>query len=321
MRKGLANLLSSAPQSVPGSCDCTEGRPTLRIASPPPEIVKNLDPGTLGLVALAASAQASYAKGCCGSGSGGPKTMRDYADIESDMKLNPVGTLGRWLRCYILGGVVANGIVTFNTQRTFLPYKMIVGSGLATSTIARLQSGVHQYFATTDPIPCSLFNGANYDTPYLKPLVTEVGEKITGIVTGPAANYALLGFDLDDQCMNSRRKGALMPLGFSQSFATATTADIILQTQKSMRLRRLAIDATQSGFAGCVVNSFFVGNEPQFESADGVPIEAFSSIAENMFIDGDILAVGAQARINVTVTANGGGPTVIQGFFEGDTGY
>lgn len=325
-RKGLATLLANGVNPMPGSCDCGESRPPLRIAAPPPAIVKQLDPGTLGLVALAASAQASYAAGCgCdgggASGGGGPRSLRDYADIESDLKLNPVMTLGRWLRAYILGGVVANNIVTFNTQRTFLPFKLVTGSPFS-GTIARLQSGVHQYFATTDPIPLELFAFGNFDTNYLRPLVCEVGEKITGLIGGTAPDaMALIGFDLDDQCMCARRKGALMPLGFSQTFATASTATITLQTQKAMRVRRLAFDHSQSGIAGTIVNSFFIGNEPQFESADGVPIEVFLDNGPNMFIDGDILKVGATATINCTVPANAGASTVLQGFLEGDTGY
>jgi hypothetical protein len=318
-RSGLAKMMASIPA---GSCDCGDARPILRIAAPPPHVVSKLDPGTLALTTLGVSAKASAGAGCCGSGGGGGSMgLRDWIDVESDMKIDPIGTLGRWLRFYLLGGVIANGVLTFNPQRTFLPMKLFAGSGTGGNTIARLQSGINQYFATTDPIVQNLFLSPNYDTHELRPLVTEVGEKITAIVSGGTDNWCLFGFDLDDQCMLSRRRGALMPVGFSQSFATATTADIIIQTQKSMRLRRLAIDSTASGFAGCLVNSFYIGNEPQFESGDGVPIEVFSALAPNLFMDGDVLEVGAQAKLNITVTANGGAATVISGFFEGDTGY
>lgn len=244
-----------------------------------------------------------------------PETAERFADIESEMRLDPFFTLARRFRVYLCGATVAAGVATFVPQRDCIPFKLVIPAG-AGGTVSSLESGVDQYFAAASSIPSECFAQNALDSGWLRPLYTKVGKQITAVTTGlVTGQLALLCFDQMKEALLAPPMGDIRPIGFTATAAGAGTTTVTLAPQKTSRFRRLVIDSTGAGIAGSFVGPITVQNDPQFESNAQVPVETFFQTGLALWLDGDVASVGGLVTVAVTTP----GAATIRGAVEFDT--
>ena len=92
-----------------------------------------------------------------------PPSISDLLDLEHDLYLDPVGTLRRHFKVYVLPVFIgAGGALLGTPQRDCVPVRLCIPSGSAAGkTLGALASGVDQYFATRDNVPASMFAVGN----------------------------------------------------------------------------------------------------------------------------------------------------------------
>lgn len=243
--------------------------------------------------------------------------VEDLIDLERELYVNPVASLQRHFRLYLIPGIIAGGVMTFTPQRRCVPIRLVIPSGVA-GLVTGLQSGVEQYFAAAGSVPAAVYSELAQDTGWLRPIITEVGNTITATTT--VANGQAVGmfaFDLSEKGLLAPPMGKPRAIGFSQVIPATGNGTIFLNPQKDFRIRRFALDQTVTNFASLTVTNFTVANDPQTEASGPLPAQMFSCVALSAFIDGDLCKVGAQ--IAVTVANSNAAAVTAQGEAWGDT--
>jgi hypothetical protein len=211
------------------------------------------------------------------------------------------------------------GVMTFQPQVRVLPRRLIVPTG-AVGSLANLQVGIDPCHVSATPEPFEMFSEKS-DAGLFDGVVCEPNIKITAQITGGTAAaviYAgLVAFALDRG--SSQLTGRLMRQGVpATSLAAGVSAVINVNPQKPFRPRRLAFDSTAANISGVIVTDFRIQNVPQFQSADPLPILAFSELSSEGLAWLDMDECAAAAAISISVTNTGGSTAVVGGVMEGD---
>ena len=264
-----------------------------------------------------------------------PPSISDLLDLEHDLYLDPVGTLRRHFKVYVLPLVVgAGGAILGEPQRDCVPVRLCIPSGSAAGkTLGALASGVDQYFATRDNVPASMFavgnggGGQSSEQSYLRPIVTQVGKNIEASSTLTAGTaVGMFCFDLSESGVLTPPYGRPMHMGSKQTIVHGAAAvDIDLFPLKGFRIRRLGINVSVANWNdtidathGISIGGIFVGNEPQTEDNGFLPADMFNCQGEGGWIDGDFAKVGKKVTINV-VNNEAANDIVLEFDWFGDT--
>lgn len=309
---------------------------TLLMSPSLPRIASNLPITNAVLAAQQAQAIATGQKPATPS-------VSDLLDLEHDLYLDPVNTLRRHFRVYVLPvAVSASGGLLAAPQRDCVPFRLYVPAGSTPgATISQLQSGVDQYFATADAVPAAVFGTADAftagaaagagslsgESAYLRPIVTQVGKNVTALSTLASGTVCgMLCFDLSADGIAMPPMGRPMKIGFKQTIVHAAAAATISRSpQKGFRIRRISIntqvtnwDNQIDGTHGISITGVFVGNNPQTEANGSLPASMFASNQLGGWIDGDFCKVGK--TLSLTVVNNEAANDIsVEGEFEGDT--
>lgn len=241
-----------------------------------------------------------------------------FADVERAMRLDPIGTLGRNFRCYWLGATISGGVARFTPQKDIILLRLFTRQAEAAGTLSQPIVGVTPLALNSSAISAGLF-GPLGRVNFMPPVVCKVGQQITMSTSGITRLGALVA-DIDEETpMQTPLQSYLQPIGFnSGSIANGATFSIEVKPQVDMRLRAVQFDFAGAAPGDTIITSINVGNKPQFESGDPIPVDCLlDTLQTGAFMDGDLCKVGNSIFINGT-NSSGGALTYV-GACWGDT--
>lgn len=229
-------------------------------------------------------------------------SLQDLMDLEHELFLDPILSMKRHFRMYLCGMSVAGGQLTAAPQQDCIPYALHIPSGSgAGATVSSLESGIDQYFNTSDAVPAHVFAEQASETRYLRPIPTKVGKVISASTTVAAGTICgMWCWDLSAEGLLSTPMGAPQHIGgkLTVVHAAAAVTDT-KRPQKRFRPRRFGIDCTTAGFNrtidathGVQIQAWKVQNIPQTESGLALPSTLFDEAVVGGFVDADICEVG-----------------------------
>jgi len=249
-----------------------------------------------------------------------------------DGALNPIGGIKRRkpFPVKILPGMVAllngAGSLTFAPQEEFEAFRLCVPSGQPSlpAFITQLQAGDRNMQAQSGRIPAAclseLTDLGRIDFPILKLAQTISMQIVGGVNVGtPEFCAVLLGY--------ARGRNRVLPDGaeilgerlepFDVTVVPANgVAELKLQPQRNIILRRIGLDDTVANFASMYITYINVQDNPQFTSNVEIPAKLFSELAQDDWLDFDMCALGGLITIGLR-NANAA-PVTVQGVAVAD---
>jgi len=231
-----------------------------------------------------------------------------------DSKMNPIGGPSRrkpfpvkLLPATVVLTAAGGGQIVWAPQEEFEAFRICVPSGQPSLPcfFNQLQAGDRLMMAQSGRMPSACWSEKS-DLGRIDFPIVRLGETLQATITGGVATTelaaVLLGY--------ARGKPRKLPDGAELLYervepfdvtvvAAASVATITLQPQRHIVIRRIGFDDTQAQFANLYCTSINVQDDPQFVIGSEFPLQLFSELAQDDWLDFDMCQLGGTITIGL----------------------